>query len=70
MSEVFLTEKDVSRMLKVCIRTVQAFRYEGGGPPFVRISERRIAYRLSDIEAWAAARTFKSRAAELAHQTA
>jgi len=70
MSETYLTEKDVSRTLKVCVRTVQAWRYEGGGPPFVRISERRIAYRLSDIETWAASRTFASRAAELAQQAA
>jgi hypothetical protein len=29
----------------------------GSGPRFIQLSERRIAYRKSDVEAWLAART-------------
>lgn len=70
MSDHYLTEKDVSKRFNVCDRTVQSWRYEGSGPPFVRIGARRVAYRLADVEAWAANRTFASRAAELAQQAA
>jgi hypothetical protein len=41
-----------------------------GGPKDVRLGFRRIGYRLADCEAWAAASTFKHRAAELAHHVA
>lgn len=50
-------------------RTAQRWRAAGGGPAFVRLGKRRIAYRVSDVEAWLAARTFNSRAHELARQT-
>ncbi len=43
---------------------------ERDGPPYVRLGQRRIAYRWSDVEAWLASRTFKSRAAELARAAA
>ena len=66
--DAFLTEADVSDRLKVPSRTLQRWRGTGDGPPFVRLGPRRVAYRLSDVERWAASRTFASRAAELAHR--
>lgn len=62
----FLAEDDVARRLGVSERTLMRWRGTGEGPPFVRLGSRRIAYRLADVEAWAAARTFASRAAEIA----
>jgi hypothetical protein len=38
----------------------------GGGPPYVRLGPRRVAYEEAASEAWAASRSFTSRAAELA----
>ena len=71
MPEVYLTEKEFSARFGISPRTVQRWRYAGeGGPPFVRAGLRRIRYRLSDCEAWAASRTFQSRAAELAQKAA
>ena len=70
MSDQYLTPKDIRERFQVCARTVETWRTEGSGPPFVRLGARRVAYRLSDVEAWAASRTFKSRAAEMAQQAA
>jgi predicted DNA-binding transcriptional regulator AlpA len=67
MPETFLTEREFSDRFKIPARTAQRWRSTGDGPPFVRLGPRRVAYRLSDIEAWAASRTFASRAAEIAH---
>ena len=52
-----LTEKDVSALLGICVGTLQRMRSNGTGPRFVRLGERRVAYRASDVEQWVAART-------------
>lgn len=52
-----LTEKDLSVWLGISSPSLQRMRTSGTGPRFVRISERRIAYRKSDVEAWLAARS-------------
>jgi predicted DNA-binding transcriptional regulator AlpA len=70
MSDLFLTEREFSEQFKVPARTAQRWRSTGDGPPFVRLGPRRVAYRLSDVERWAASRTYASRAAELARQSA
>ena len=70
MADMFLTEREFSDRFKVPPRTAQRWRSTGDGPPFMRLGPRRVAYRLSDVERWAAARTFLSRAAELAQQSA
>ena len=66
---VFLTEREFSERFKIPSRTAQRWRSTGDGPPFVRLGPRRVAYRLGDVERWAASRTFVSRAAELARQS-
>ena len=69
--EIYLTEAEfAARYLNGARRTAQRWRVTGDGPPFVRLGPRRIAYRESDLEAWAAARTFPHRAAELARREA
>jgi predicted DNA-binding transcriptional regulator AlpA len=70
MPEVYLTEREFSERYGVPARTAQRWRVSGDGPPYVRLGPRRIAYRLADCEAWAAARTFAHRAAELAQRPA
>ena len=52
-----LTEKELSTWLSLSLPTLQRMRSKGGGPKFVRLSFRRVAYRQSDVEAWLLART-------------
>ena len=66
----YLDQRGVAARYNVSERTLERWRSTGDGPPFVRIGPRRIVYRLSDCEAWAASRTYPHRAAELAHRTA
>jgi predicted DNA-binding transcriptional regulator AlpA len=51
-----LTEKDLSAWLGISLPSLQRMRCRGTGSCFVRLSERRIAYRKSDVEEWLSAR--------------
>ena len=64
----YISRKELCSRYGVSERTEERGRQRGGEdwPPYVRIGARRIVYRLSDCEAWAAKRTFSSRAAEYA----
>ena len=62
----YLSEAEFCARYKVKPRTVQRWRTTGDGPAFCRLGPRRIAYRISDCERWAAGRTFAHRADELA----
>jgi hypothetical protein len=69
--DIFLSEAEfAARYLKGARRAAQRWRVTGEGPKFVRLGPRRIAYRDrdKDCEEWAEARTFRSRADELAQQ--
>ena len=62
----YLTEDQAAETLHVAPRTLQRWRVTGDGPAFCRIGPRRVAYRSSDVDAWAAGRIFAHRADELA----
>ena len=47
-----LSEREVSNWLGVSEPTLFRHRRDGTGPKFIRLSERRIAYRRSAIEEW------------------
>ena len=49
-------EEIAARFLALTIRTLQGWRYRGGGPVYVRVSARCIRYRRADLRAWAEAR--------------
>ena len=55
-----INEAAAAGYLSVSIRTVQAMRYTGGGPRYVRLGRRCIRYRLSDLNAWADERTYQN----------
>ena len=65
-TRVYLSEQQFCDTYLVAPRTAQRWRVTGDGPPFCRMGPKKIVYRLSDIEQWAASRTFKHRAQELA----
>jgi len=62
-----LTSPETARYLGIKPQTLRKWRLTGHGPPYVRLGDSprsRVAYKLSDLEAWVAARTFESTAAE------
>jgi predicted DNA-binding transcriptional regulator AlpA len=66
----YLSEAEFADRFSVSRRTLQRYRNSGDGPPFTRIGPRRVAYPLAAAEAWASARTFPHRAAEMARAAA
>jgi hypothetical protein len=70
LADAYLTEREFCERFKVPTRTAQRWRATGDGPPYVRRGPRRILYLLADCEAWAAGRTYRHRAEELATQQA
>jgi predicted DNA-binding transcriptional regulator AlpA len=65
MLREYLTESQFCERYQISRRTAERWRVTGDGPKWCRLGPRKVAYRLSDCEAWAAARTFAHRAAEL-----
>jgi predicted DNA-binding transcriptional regulator AlpA len=49
---LLLTETEAAKILGFSVRTLQGWRYRGGGPRFVRISRTCVRYRRQDLEAW------------------
>jgi predicted DNA-binding transcriptional regulator AlpA len=62
----YLDEAAAARFLNISARTLQRWRVDGGGPPFIRAGARRVLYDAVEIERWAAGRSFPHRASELA----
>jgi hypothetical protein len=56
---VFLNNDEAARFLSLSPRTLEKHRVIGGGPRFRKFG-RRVVYALTDLEAWANARTCES----------
>jgi predicted DNA-binding transcriptional regulator AlpA len=52
-----LNEKELAKWLATSCPTLQRHRSNGSGPPFIRLSARRIGYRKSAVEKWIESRT-------------
>lgn len=61
----YLTEAETARHLKASRRSLQRWRVDGNGPPFIRVGARRVLYDADAIARWTDGRTFAHRAAEL-----
>ncbi len=62
--EPFVNEREAARFLNISVRTLQRWRTEPpafGAPRFYRLG-KRVAYRLSDLSAWAERHAFTSTA--------
>lgn len=55
-SDIIVTESEAAHMLRLSPRTMQRLRADGAGPPIVHLTERRVGYRIIDLNDWAAAR--------------
>lgn len=62
-----LNERELAEHLRVTVKAVQAWRYRGGGPAFVRVG-RAVRYRAVDVEVWLKANTFETTTAADAEQ--
>ncbi len=49
-----MTEQEAGAILRVTVKTLQGWRYRGGGPPFVKVG-RCVRYRLEDLQAFVTA---------------
>jgi hypothetical protein len=54
--DALLHPAEASYVLGVSVRSLEAWRVRGGGPPYLRISARAVRYRRSTLLAWAADR--------------
>ena len=51
-AEALLNEEQSAAFIGVTRRAMQAWRFSGNGPQYVRISARCIRYRKPDLTAW------------------
>lgn len=64
--EIRLSTRQLAERLCVTPGTVRMWRVKGGGPKYVRIAKNRAVYRVSDVEAWEAERSFANTSEETA----
>ena len=57
--DALLRESEAAAFLGFTPRALQAWRHQGGGPPFVRVSSRAIRYRRRELIEWASKRLKK-----------
>lgn len=55
-----INETEAAAFLGYSIRALQNWRYRGGGPDFVQVSQRSVRYRRKDLMAWADRNTVSS----------
>jgi len=58
-NNVYFTEVEFADRYHLGRRTLQRWRGSGEGPQWCRLGPRKVVYRQADIEAWAAARTYR-----------
>jgi len=58
-----LSEVETADELSLSVRTLQSMRMDGTGPAFIKLTERRVGYAVSELERWLASRTVRSTSA-------
>lgn len=58
---ILLTQPEAAKILRIGERSLERWRVEGGGPPFVKIG-RRVAYDQTTLREWLARNQFSSTA--------
>ena len=65
LSPLIVPEPEAAKLMNLAPRTLQRMRLEGGGPPYIQLSERRIGYSVDDLREWIAGRARASTSARL-----
>ncbi|GBQ96649.1 hypothetical protein GLI01_23200 [Gluconacetobacter liquefaciens] len=55
-----VSEPEAARLVGLGIRTMQQLRADGAGPPFVKLTSRRIGYSMTGLQDWIASRSARS----------
>ena len=66
ITPALITRAAAAEMLSISERTLERYDAVGNGPGFVRLGPRMVRYDPEACRAWAAARAYPHRAAELA----
>lgn len=48
----YLGTQEAARYCGLSHRTLEKLRISGGGPPFLKVTLRRVIYRVSDLDRW------------------
>ena len=56
MLEQLYNEKETAKLLSLSVKTLQRYRYTGGGPIYVKLG-KSVRYKESDIHMYVSART-------------
>ncbi len=48
-----INEKIAAEYLGISHKTLQGYRVKGGGPPFIKVGERSVRYKIADLMNWA-----------------
>jgi len=51
-----LRTREAAKVLGLSPRTMESYRSNGGGPPFIKVHDYAVRYVLGDLLAWIAAR--------------
>jgi predicted DNA-binding transcriptional regulator AlpA len=60
LSDRYLTERQAAEITGLSVSFFQRARWQGSGPPFVRVSARAIRYKESALRDWMEQRTKRS----------
>jgi hypothetical protein len=56
----YLLTPEAARHLGLAAGTLEKMRVRGGGPPYLRLSPRRVVYAVDSLNLWARGREFRS----------
>lgn len=57
----YMLEGEIADRFRISRRTLQRWRDAGGGPPFVKMGDRRVVYPVADAEKWLAGQAEQDR---------
>lgn len=63
--EKLMTAKEVSKHLRISEAALYIFRRSGTGPNYIRLNDRLVRYRKSDIDEWLNAKNIKNQIAKV-----
>jgi predicted DNA-binding transcriptional regulator AlpA len=60
MSRALVSTKEAAVRIGLAASTLEKMRVRGDGPPYVRLTPRRVAYAVDTLDTWVRSREFTS----------